>query len=109
MSRQPNFRARTTVPGTGELHQALEDARDRDILTKFCRANVCTPEEVSSDGKRLHMPRVLQLMRNRGYQVSDPTKPQHQPKAKQGFTAWLVHIRMRRVEFDIGFFTSNNH
>ena len=99
-------RPRTTVPGTGELHQALEDARDRDTLASFCRANVCTPAEVSDDGKRLHLPRVLGLMRARGYDVSEPRRPQHQPK--KGLTAWIVHVRMPRAEFDIGFYTPNN-
>lgn len=105
MSRQLHARGRAAAPGTGELHQALEDARDRDALSQFCRAHVCTPAEVSEDGKRLHIPRILQLMRTRGYDVSEPTRPQHQPK--RGLTAWLVHIRMSRVEFDIGFYTTN--
>jgi hypothetical protein len=104
-TRAPNARARTTPLGTGELHQALENARDQGELARFCSAHVCTPTEVSEDGVRLHLPRVLQLMRARGYDVSDPTPPQHQPK--KGFTAWLVHIRMPRAEFDIGFYTSN--
>jgi hypothetical protein len=104
-ARVPNARARTTPLGTGELHHALEDARDRVELARFCSAHVCTPDQVSQDGKRLHLPRVLQLMRDRDYQVSDPVRPQHQPK--KGFTAWTVHIRMPRVEFDIGFYTTN--
>lgn len=105
-ARAPNARARTSPLGTGELHQALEDTRDRVELVRFCSAHVCTTFEVSEDGKRLHLPRVLQLMRDRGYQVSDPTPPQHQPK--KGFTAWLVHIRTPgSIEFDIGFYTPN--
>lgn len=102
-NRQPNSRARTTSLGTGELHQALETARDRVELARFCSAHVCTPAEVSEDSVRLYLPRVLQLMRDRGYQVSDPTPAQLQPK--RGFTAWLVHIRMPKVEFDLGFYT----
>lgn len=105
MNRALNSRARTTPLGTGELHQALENARDRAELATFCSAHVCTPTEVSEDGVRLYLPRVLQLMRDRGYDVSDPARPQHQPK--KGLTAWLVHIRMPRAEFDIGFYTSN--
>lgn len=101
-------KARSTVPGTGELSQALEEARDRETLNRFCSAHVCTPAEVSSDGKRLDMPRVLQLMRARGYDVSTPTKPQHQPKAREGLTAWIVHIRLPRAEFDIGFYTTTH-
>lgn len=103
MSREPNARARTTPLGTGALHQALEDARDHLELTRFCSAHVCTPDQVSQDGKRLHLPRVLQLMRDRGYEVSEPVHAPHQPK--RGFTAWLVHVRIRRAEFDLGFYT----
>lgn len=106
MSRAPNTKARTTPLGTGELHQALEDARDQGELARFCSAHVCTTFEVSEDGKRLHLPRVLQLMRDRGYHISDPTPPQHQPK--KSFTAWLVHIRTPGgIEFDMGFYTPN--
>lgn len=101
-------KARTTTPGTGELSQALEEARDRETLSRFCSAHVCTPSEVSNGGNRLDMPRVLQLMRARGYDVSSPTKPQHQPKARQGLTAWIVHIRLPRAEFDIGFYTATH-
>jgi hypothetical protein len=103
MTRLPNTQGCTPPLGTGELHQALEDARNHDALIKFCSAHVCTPAEVSEDGKRLHLPRVLQLMRNRGYHVSDPKPAPHQPK--KGFTAWLVHVQIPRVEFDLGFYT----
>jgi len=103
MRLHPNGRARTTPLGTGELHQALEEARDRATLANFCSAHVCTPTDVSEDGVRLHLPRVLQLMRNRGYQVADPIRASHQPK--RGFTAWIVHIQISRAEFDIGFYT----
>lgn len=100
-----HVKTRSTVPGTGELSQALEDARDREALRSFCSAHVCTAADVSSDGKRLDMPRVLRLMRARGYDVSTPIKPQHQPRARQGLTAWIVHIRIRHVEFDLAFYT----
>lgn len=102
-TRAPNARARTTPLGTGELHQVLEDARDKATLASFCSAHVCTPEEVSTDGKRLHLPRVLQLMRSRGYQVADPVQAPIQPK--RGLTAWIVHVRLPKVEFDLGFYT----
>jgi hypothetical protein len=91
--------------GTGDLHQALEGARELAALHAFCSAHVCTPAEVSDDSKHLHLPRVLQLMRNRGYQVEDPVPAPHQPK--KGFTAWLVHIRMSKVKFDMAFYTPN--
>lgn len=82
--------------------------RDREALSQFCSAHVCTPADVSEDGTHLHLPSVLQLMRSRGYEVSAPIKPQHQPKARQGLTAWVVHIRIGRVEFDLGFYTPSH-
>lgn len=103
MNRVPNSRARTTVLGTDELNRALENARDKDSLQKFCSAHACTSEQVSENGTRLYLPHVLQLMRSRGYQVSDPVRAPHQPK--RGFTAWIVHIRVTRAEFDLGFYT----
>jgi hypothetical protein len=108
-TRAPNARARTTPPGTGHLHQALEDARDRGALASFCRANVCTPEEVSIDGKRLHMPRVLDLMRSRGYAISAPVRNQHQ--AKKGFTCWLVDVTLPGpgLSLKLGFYTPNGN
>jgi hypothetical protein len=108
-ARAPNARARTTPPGTGHLHQALEDARDRDTLHRFCSANVCTPAEVSSDGKRLDVLRVFDLMRSRGYAVSPPVRNQHQ--AKKGFTAWLVDVTLPGPgpSLKLGFYTPNSN
>ena len=97
-----------TPVGAGELSRALHDATDREALHLFCSAHVCTPADVSQDGTHLHLPSVLQLMRARGYEVSTPVKPQHQPKARQGLTAWVVHIRIQRVEFDIGFYAPSH-
>jgi hypothetical protein len=104
--RSPTSRARTTPLGTGHLHQALEDARDLASLQQFCSAHVCTPAEVSSDGKRLDMLRVFDLMRSRGYQVSPPARSQHQPK--KGFTAWLVDVVLpgAGVRLTLRFYTS---
>ncbi|HEY9147037.1 MAG TPA: hypothetical protein VIN36_10165 [Thiobacillus sp.] len=102
---RPCTKARTTPPGTGHLHQALEDARDLAALRAFCQAHNCAPEAVSGDGVRLDILRVFDLMRSRGYEVSPPKRPQHQPK--KGFTAWLVRIRTAGAEFDMGFFTPN--
>lgn len=105
-SRPPTRRARTTPPGTGDLHRALEDARDRAELQQFCSAHACTAVEVSSDGKRLDMLRTFDLMRSRGYEISQPARADHQPK--KGFTAWLAHVRLPSgPSFDLGFFTTN--
>jgi hypothetical protein len=105
-TRNPTARARTTPPGTGHLHQALEDSRDRAQLAQFCSAHVCTPAEVSSDGKRIDMLRVLDLMRARGYEISAPARAHHQPI--KGSTKWLAHVRLPTgPSFDMGFYTPN--
>lgn len=83
-------RAHTTPPGTGVLHHALEDARDLGRLNDFCSAHVCTSAQVSTDGKRLDMLKVFALMRTRGYQVSQPVKPQQQ--LRKGYTTWTVDV-----------------
>lgn len=80
----------TTPPGTGALSHALEDARDLGRLNDFCRAHVCTPDQVSADGKRLAMLKVFALMRTRGYAVTDPVRPQQQ--LRKGFTTWTVDV-----------------
>lgn len=108
-TRAPNARARSTPPGTGHLHQALEDARDLATLHAWCSAHVCTADEVSADGKRLDMLLVLDLMRARGYGVSAPARAPHQPR--KGFTAWLVDVALpnRGPRCTLGFYTPNTH
>jgi|GEM_PF-3545680 len=102
----PTRAAHTTPIGTGALHQALEDARDLSRLHDFCRAHVCTSDEVSADGKRLDMLKVFALMRARGYQVSEPKHAQQQ--RRPGFTAWLVDITVpSRHVVQLAFFTPN--
>lgn len=107
-NRVPASRARTSPPGTGELHRALEDARDRAELSTFCAAHVCTPEQVSSDGKRLDMLMAFDLMRGRGYEISMPARAQNQPLP--GSTKWLVDITLPGPgpSFRLGFFTRNH-
>jgi hypothetical protein len=108
-TRPPNAKARTTPLGTGHLHQALEDSRDLATLHAFCRAHVCALAEVSSDGKRLDMLRVLDLMRSRGYATSAPARAPHQPK--KGFTTWLVDVVLpdAAARCTLGFHTPNGH
>lgn len=97
-------RHHSTLPGTGELHRALEDSRDLGRLHNFCSAHVCTAAQVSIDGKRLDMLKVFDLMRARGYEVSAPAKSPHQPR--NGFTAWLVDITLpNRTSVSLAFFT----
>jgi len=96
----------TTPPGTGVLHHALEDARDLGRLNHFCSAHVCTVDQVSKDGKRLDILKTFDLMRARGYQVSQPTRPQQQ--LRKGFTTWLVEISLpSHASVTLGFYTPN--
>lgn len=78
--------------GTGPLHCALEDARDRAYLQDLWRAVACERADVSSDGIRIDMLRVFDLMRQRGYLVSEPRRPQLQ--RRQGRSTWLVDVTL---------------
>lgn len=91
--------------GTGALHQALEASTKSAALAAFCRNTGTQPGEVSADGISLDILRVFDAMRARGYQVSEPQRPQHQPK--KGLTAWWVHVGMPGAEFALGFYTTN--
>ena len=103
--RSPS-RHHTTPIGTGELHNALEDARDLGRLHDFCKSNGCSVEQVSKDGKRLHMLMVFDLMRSRGYVIAAPVRNQHQPRRDQ--TTWLVSITLPdRTSVQLGFCTPN--
>lgn len=105
-TRSPLRRARTTPPGTGELHRALEDARDRALLSEYCSAHACTPDQVSRDGIRLDISMVFDLMRSRGYAVSAPRRAAHQPNRSS--TTWLVDIQLPSGEaLVMGFYTPN--
>lgn len=98
--------AHTTPLGTGELHRALEASRDLARLHDFCSAHVCTPDLVSNDGKRLNPVMVFAFMRSRGYGVSDPVKPQHQPRKDQ--TTWFITITLPDGNsVQLGFCTPN--
>lgn len=99
-------RAKHSTPplGTGDLHRALEASAKSAALEAFCRSTGTRPDEVSADGASLDILRVFDAMRARGYQVSEPERPQQQPK--KGFTAWLVHVHKPGVEFRLGFYTA---
>ncbi|MEO7579937.1 MAG: hypothetical protein ABIT83_20195 [Massilia sp.] len=95
---------RTPPLGTGELHHALEDARDLKCLHAFCDSLACTSADVSTDGIRLNVVRILDLMRRRGYLVADPVK-RPAPGVK-GQTAWHVVITIPAgPTFALGFCT----
>lgn len=91
--------------GTGALHQALESASKAAALQSFCQSTGMRPDEVSSDGINLDVLHVFDALRSRGYEVSAPKRPQHQPR--KGFTAWCVHVCSAGAEFDLGFYSAN--
>ena len=99
--------ARTAPIGSGHLHGALEDARDRAKLQAFCHAIGCTAADASSDGVRVDMLRVFEVMRRRGYSVSEPTRPQAQ--RLKGATTWLSNVTLPAggPSFVLGFCTPN--
>jgi hypothetical protein len=84
--------ARTAPIGSGHLHNVLEDARDRAQLQAFCAGVGCALDDASSDGIHVDMPMVLDLMRRRGYTVSEPTRPQTQ--LRKSVTTWLASITL---------------
>ncbi len=78
--------------GRGHLHNALEEARDRAHLQDLCRAVSCSAADVSSDDIHIDMLRVLDLMRQRGYLVSEPRRPTTQ--RRHGRITWLVDVTL---------------
>lgn len=99
--------------GTGVLHQALEESKERARLSKerarlarLCEHTGCTVDQVSVDGIHLDMPRTLETMRSRGYKVGDPQRPQTQ--LEKGFTTWYVSIEIPAgPSFALCFYTPN--
>jgi hypothetical protein len=84
--------ARTAPIGSGILHHALEEARDRANLQAFCHAVGCAPADASSDGIHVDMPRVFEIMRQRGYTVGQPA---HAPcQVRKGRTIWHVAVTL---------------
>ena len=99
--------ARPAAIGSGPLHNALEDARDRAQLQAFCRAVVCAPADASTDGIRVDMTLVLDLMRRRGYTVGEP---RHAPcQVRRGATIWHVPVTLPAggPGFALGYVTPN--
>jgi hypothetical protein len=99
--------ARTAPIGSGHLHNVLEDARDRAQLAAFCAGVGCTLADASSDGVHVDMLRVFEVMRRRGYSVSQPTRPQAQQHTN--VTTWLASVTLPAggPSFVLGFSTPN--
>ena len=75
-------------------------------LRDFARSTGCDPLDLSIDaGKSLDLGSVLDMMRQRGYQVSDPVRPQAQPR--RGATAWPITIGVHHVKVTLVFYVAN--
>lgn len=99
--------ARSAPIGTGILHNALEDARDRAQLHALCQAIGCAPTDASSDGIHVDMLLVLGLMRQRGYSVGQPA---HAPcQIRKGRTIWHVVVTLPAggPSLTLGYLTPN--
>lgn len=72
------------------LSTALADSAALANLHAFARNTNCSPDQLSLDGKHLSLPRVIETMRQRGYIVGDPVRPQQQPD--RNATTWLVDV-----------------
>lgn len=86
------------------LHDALADAAARTRLHAAAQRLGCDPLDMSADGQRFDMPRMLELMRRRGYDVGAPVRPQLQPWIKRGQVAWTVSVGMPGARFTLAFF-----
>ena len=104
--RSHSGKAQTSPIGTGQLHQALEDSRDLARLHDFCSAHVCTVDQVSDDSVRLAPLKVFALMRQHGYQVSEPRRLQQQ--LNRAGTTWVVDVTLPAgVAVRLAFITPN--
>jgi hypothetical protein len=91
--------ATATRPRTAEpnhISQVLAASNTAAKLHAFARTTGCREEELSSDqGKSLDLLCVIEAMRRRGYQVSDPVRPLQQPW--HGYTFWMVKLAVNGV------------
>lgn len=102
-TRKP-AKSNATLPNSQTLHDTLSTANDSAALARFARNTGCSTAEVASADGRLGILQVFDAMRRRGYQVSEPKRPQAQPR--QGFTAWLVTVTLPQgVKFYLAYHT----
>ena len=96
--------AKAPLPSSQSLHDTLASANDAAQLARFTRNTGCAAKEVTGADGRLSILQVFEAMRHRGYHVTEPVRPQQQPRA--GFTAWLVTVTLPQgVMFDLAYHT----
>ena len=92
------------LPSSQSLHDTLASANDAAQLARFTRNTGCSAHEVAGADGRLSILQVFEAMRRRGYQVTEPVRPQQQPRA--GFTAWCVSVTLPKgVSFKLAYHT----
>lgn len=86
------------------LHDALVDADTKARLRASAQRLGCDPFDISLDGQHFDMPRLIELMRRRGYDVGAPVRPQQQPNIKSGQVMWTVAVGMPGARLTLAFF-----
>lgn len=96
--------AKAALPSSQTLHDTLASANDAAQLSRFASNTNCRTDELAGPDGRLGILQVFAAMRRRGYQVTEPKRPQAQPRP--GFTAWLVTVTLPKgVKFDLAYHT----
>lgn len=94
-----------TATKSPELQAALKAAHLAAAVSRVADATGMDRTEITTpDGKQLDTLKLLEAMRARGYQVSEPRIPKTQ--TKPGHTAWKVDITLPAgVGLQLVFFT----
>ena len=96
--------AKAPLPSSQSLHDTLASANDAAQLARFTRNTGCAANEVIGADGRLSILQVFDAMRRRGYHVTEPVRPQQQPRA--GFTAWCVSVTLPKgISFKLAYHT----
>lgn len=95
---------KAALPSSQSLHDTLVSANDAAQLARFTRNSGCAAKELTGPDGRLSILQVFEAMRRRGYHVTEPVRPQQQPRA--GFTAWCVSVTLPKgVSFKLAYHT----
>jgi hypothetical protein len=95
---------KTAPTRANPLHDALVDADAKARLQASARSIGCDPIDISADGQHVDMPRMLDLMRRRGYEVGALVRPPHQPHIKAGLVTWTVAVGLPGARLTLAFF-----
>ena len=100
-TRKPS---KASLPSSQSLHDTLASANDAAQLDRFTRNTGCAANEVTGADGRLSILQVFEAMRRRGYHVTEPSRPQAQPRP--GFTTWCVNVTVPKgASFTLAYHT----